>query len=89
MWVKDTPLHFIIDRSSQKNLISVEVVKRLALPTTLHPKPYTIGWLRHGSDLCVIQQCRILYGIKPFKDEVLCDFSPLEVCNVLLCQPYL
>jgi hypothetical protein len=41
MWVKGTPLHFIIDRGSQKNLISAEVIKRLALlnntaPTTLH-----------------------------------------------------
>jgi hypothetical protein len=34
MWVKGTLLHFIIDSDSQKNLISVEVIKRLALPTT-------------------------------------------------------
>jgi hypothetical protein len=27
--------------------------------------------------------------IKPFKDEVLCDISPLEVCDVLLGKPYL
>jgi hypothetical protein len=27
MWVKGTPLHFIIDSGSQKNLISTEVVK--------------------------------------------------------------
>jgi hypothetical protein len=39
MWVKGTPLHFIVDSSSQKNLISAEVVKRLALPTTPHPQP--------------------------------------------------
>jgi hypothetical protein len=31
MWVKGTPLHFIVDSGSQKNLISVEVIKRLAL----------------------------------------------------------
>jgi hypothetical protein len=55
MWVKGTPLHFIIDSTSQKNLISTEVVKRLALPTMPHPQPYTIGWLRQGSDLCVSQ----------------------------------
>jgi hypothetical protein len=29
------------------------------------------------------------YDIKPFKDEVLCDVSPLEVCDVLLGQPYM
>jgi hypothetical protein len=55
----------------------------------LHPQPYTIGWLCQGSDLYVNQQCRLSYDIKPFKDEVLCDVSPLKVCNVLLGQPYL
>ena len=29
------------------------------------------------------------YIIKPFKDEVLCDVSPLEVYDVLLGQPYM
>jgi hypothetical protein len=89
MWVKGTPLHFIVDSGIQKNLISAEVIKWLALPTTPHPQPYTIGWLRQGSDLCINQQCRLTYGIKPFKDKVLCDVAPLEVCDVLLGQPYL
>jgi hypothetical protein len=89
MWVKGTPLHFIVDSGSQRNLISEEVIKWLVLPTTPHPQTYTIGWLLQGSDLCVSQQCRLSYGIKPFKDEVLCDVSPLEFCDVLLGQPYL
>jgi hypothetical protein len=89
MWVKDTPLHFIIDSGSQKNLISADVVKQLALLTMSHPQPYTIGWLYQGSDLCIIQKCHLSYGIKPFKDEVLCDVSPIEVFDVLLGQPYL
>ena len=50
------PRSSLVNQMSQKNLISVEVVKRLALLTTLHPQPYTIGWLRQGSDLCVGQQ---------------------------------
>jgi hypothetical protein len=29
------------------------------------------------------------YDIKPFKDGILCDVSPLEVFDVLLGQPYL
>jgi hypothetical protein len=45
MWVKGTPLHFIVDSISQKNLISAEVVKQLGLSTTPHPQPYNIGWL--------------------------------------------
>jgi hypothetical protein len=48
MWVKGTPLHFIVDRRSQKNLISVEVIKLLGLSTTPHPQPYNIRWLRQG-----------------------------------------
>jgi hypothetical protein len=55
----------------------------------LQLQPYTIGWLDQGSDLHVSHQFRLLYNIKPFKDEVLCDVSPLEVCNVILGQPYL
>jgi hypothetical protein len=54
-----------------------------------HAQPYNIGWIRQGSDLRVSQQFRISYAIKPFKDEVLCDVSPLKVFDVLLGQPYL
>ena len=43
MWVKGTPLHFIIDNNSHKNLTSVEVIKMLKVSTTPHPQPYTIG----------------------------------------------
>jgi hypothetical protein len=29
------------------------------------------------------------YDINPFKDDVLCDVAPLEVCNIILGQYYL
>eukprot|EP00253_Pinus_taeda_P035157 PITA_35157 len=89
MWVKGSSLQFIVDSGSQKNLISAEVMTRLGLPTTAHPQPYTIGWLHQGRDLRVSWQCCLPYNIKPFTDEVLCDIAPLEVCDVLLGQPYL
>jgi hypothetical protein len=89
MWVRGTPLHFIIDRISQKNLILAEAIKWLSLPTTPHPQPYTIGSLHQRRDLQVSQQCLLSYDIKTFKDKVLCDFSPLKVCNFILGQPYL
>jgi hypothetical protein len=31
----------------------------------------------------------MLYDMNPFKDEVLCDVSPLEICVFLLGKPYL
>jgi hypothetical protein len=89
IWVKGSPLQIIIDSGSQKNLILIEFVKWLGLPTTTHPQLYTIRWPHQGRDLCVIQQCRLPYNIKPFIDEVLCDISTLDVCDVLLGQPYL
>ena len=89
MWVKGSPVQFIVDNGSQKNLISADAVKRLGLPTTAHPHPYTIGWLHQGRDLRVSRQCHLPYSIKPFTDEVLCDVAPIDVSDVLLGQPYL
>jgi len=56
---------------------------------TTHLQSYTIGWLHQGRDLRFSQQHHLLYNINPFIDEVLCDVSPLEICDVLLGQPYL
>jgi hypothetical protein len=41
MWVKGTPMHFIVDSGSQKNLISTEVIKQLDFSTTPHPNHTT------------------------------------------------
>ena len=55
MWVKGSPLQFIVDNGSQKNLISTEVVNQLGLPTTPHSQPYTFGWIHCGWNLFVSQ----------------------------------
>jgi hypothetical protein len=55
MWVKGTPLHFIVDSGRQKNLISTKVIKQLELSTTPHPQPYNLRWLLQERDLHVIQ----------------------------------
>jgi hypothetical protein len=89
MWVKGTPLHFIVDNGSQNKIILVEVFKELDFPTTPHPQPYNIGWLHQGQELRVSQQCRLSYDINPFKDEVLCDVSLVELCDILLVYPYM
>jgi hypothetical protein len=89
MWVKDTPLHFIIDSGIQNKFILAKVFKRLNLTTMVHPQPYAIGWLNQVRDIRVSQQCRLYYVIKPFKDEVFFYVSPIEVWNVLLGQPYM
>ena len=55
MWVKGSPLHFLIYSISQNIVISVEVVKRLDLLTITHLQLYTIGWLKPRRDLPVRQ----------------------------------
>jgi hypothetical protein len=48
MWVKGTPLHFIVDNGSQKNLISAEVVRQLGIvdnttPATIQHRVALLG----------------------------------------------
>ena len=45
MWVKGTPLYFIVASGNEKNLISTEVVKQLWLSTIPHLQAYDIEWL--------------------------------------------
>lgn len=89
MWVDGKPLHFIVDSGSQKNLISRETVKGLNLKVIRNPQPYSMGWVNEGQYIQINQQCRFPYSIKPFKDEVICDVAPLDVCDILLGQPYM
>jgi hypothetical protein len=53
-----------------------------------HPQPYTIDWLSQGRDIRIHQQCRLHYDLKPFKDEVLCGVSLLEVCDFVRTTIY-
>jgi hypothetical protein len=89
MWVNETPLHSIFHSDNQNNLISTEVIKQLVLSTTPHLQPYNIGWLYQGRDLLVIQHCLMSYGIHPLKIEVVCYVPPIDVCDVVLIQPYM
>ena len=84
MWVKGSPLQFLVDSSSQNKLISVEVMKWLGLLTIAHPQPYTIKWLHPGRDLRIFQQFFLPYIIKPFTDEVVCDVAPLDVVRPMI-----
>jgi hypothetical protein len=84
MWVKGTPLHFIVDSRSQKepHLSRGHQIVGIVDNTTPETIQHRVASLRR--DLGVSQQCRLSYDIQPFKDEVLCDVSPLDVFDVLL-----
>ena len=42
---KDIVCKVIIDSGSTDNLVSTEMVEKLELETTAHPKPYKFSWL--------------------------------------------
>ncbi|XP_059067200.1 uncharacterized protein LOC131858147 [Cryptomeria japonica] len=87
---KHTKIDTLFDTGSQVNLISEEVVKKLNLTTTPHPKPYPLGWVCNDSQLQVTKQCKLRFAITTnFTDEVEVDVVPLDICGLVLGSPYL
>ncbi|XP_074305690.1 uncharacterized protein LOC141640910 [Silene latifolia] len=78
----------IVDGGSCTNVAATELVEKLALETTPHPKPYTLHWLDDGSKVKVSKQARVNFTMGPYKDEVLCDVIPIDACHLLLGRPW-
>ena len=80
---------FVIDAGSCDNIISTEAVKKLALKTEKHPKPYKLAWLRKGGEVKVGRRACVAFSIgKKYKDEIWCDVVDMDVCHLLLGRPW-
>ena len=87
---KNTKIDALIDSGSQVNLIFEDVVRNLGLKTTLHKKPYPLGWICETDKLQVIRQCTLRFAItSKFVDEVKFDVVPLYIYGLVLVSPYL
>jgi predicted aspartyl protease len=49
--VKQEVISAIVDTGSQKNLISEQLVQKLGLVTTPHPKSYPLVWIHKENEL--------------------------------------
>jgi hypothetical protein len=78
----------IIDSGSTDNLVSTEMVEKLELETTALPKPYKVSWLQKGHQVMVTKQCLVEFKIGGYRDEILCDVIPMDVCHILLGRPW-
>jgi hypothetical protein len=78
----------IVDSGSTDNLVSNEMVEKLALETHRHPSPYKVSWLQKGHQVCVTKQCLVNFKMGEYRDEILCDVIPMDVCHVLLGRPW-
>eukprot|EP00253_Pinus_taeda_P018976 PITA_18976 len=74
----------IIDSGNTNNLISIEVVEKLKLKTMIHPTPYKVSWLQKGHQLLVNEQCEVELQLGKYKDKIICDGMPMDVCHILL-----
>eukprot|EP00253_Pinus_taeda_P029901 PITA_29901 len=78
----------IIDSGSTDNLVAVEMVEKLGLKKLKHPTPYKVSWLQKGHQLLVDEQCEVEFQIGKYKDKILCDVMPMDVCHLLLGRPW-
>jgi hypothetical protein len=78
----------IIDSGSTDNLVSTDMVEKLQLKTTAHPRPYKVSWLQKGHQVTIDKQCLVEIKIGGYKDKILCDVIPLDVCHILLGRPW-
>jgi hypothetical protein len=64
------------------------MVEKLELKTTAHPNPYKVSWLQKGHQVMVSQQCQVEFKIGGYRDEILCDVIPMDLCHILLGRPW-
>eukprot|EP00253_Pinus_taeda_P008094 PITA_08094 len=78
----------IIDSGSTDNLVSTEMVEKLGLKRLKHPSPYRVLWLQKGHQLLVDEQSEVEFQIGRYKDKIICDIMPMDVCHILLGRPW-
>jgi hypothetical protein len=73
-----------IDSGSTDNLVSTEMVEKMKLERTTHLNLYKVLWLQKGNQVMVSRQYKVEFKIGGYRDEVLCDVIPMDVCHVLM-----
>ena len=78
----------VIDSGSTDFLVSTDMVEKLGLKRMKHPTPFKVSQLQKGHQLLVNEQCNAEFQIGTYKDEILCDIIPMDVCHILLGRPW-
>jgi len=60
------------------------LVEKLALKTSLLPRPYKLQWLSENRELVIDRQVLICFSIGKYVDEILFDVVPMEASHLLL-----
>ena len=86
--VKEKCFKMVIDSGSTNNLVSTEMVEKLSLKKIKYPVPYKASWFHKGHQILVSEQCEIDLQVGTYKDRIICDVMPMDVCHVLLGRPW-
>ena len=78
----------VIDSGSTENIVSIEMAAKLSLKKVRHMIPYKVSWLHKGHQILVSDQREFDFQIGPYKDKILCDVMPMDVCHILLGRPW-
>jgi hypothetical protein len=81
---KDRVCKVIVYSGSKDTLASTEMVEKMELEMIEHPSPYRVSWLQKGHQVNVTKQCLVEFKIGGYRDEILCDVIPMDVCHLLL-----
>ena len=53
-----------------------------------NPNPYRVSWLQKGHQLLVDEQSEVEFQIGRYKDKIVCDTIPMDICYILLGRPW-
>ena len=86
--VRNRRCRVIIDRDSNRNIASLELVEKLGLTTQPHPCPYNIQSVNSCDNIFVDKIARIEFFIGTYKDSAEFDIIPMQACHLLFGQPW-
>ena len=82
-------LNMIIDNGSRMNVIFVEAVQKLKLPTEKYPKPYKVSWV-DDTTIPLKQRRLVNFSLgKSYNNVVWCHIILMRTCHVLFGRPRL
>jgi hypothetical protein len=85
---KDKVCKVIIDSGRTDKLVSTNMVEKFEMETIIHLTLYKVSWLQKGHQVTITKQCLVEFKIGGYRDEILCDVIPMDVCHVLLGRPW-
>jgi len=86
--VRNRHCRVIIDRDSNRNIASLELIEKLDLTTQPHPCPYNIQSVNSCDNIVVDKIARIEFFIGTYKDSAEFDIIPMQICHLLFGQSW-